>query len=143
MMVVCDQVIREIQQNQQSPYNFEGVAIIQKLLESPKLLSTEEAYKKSLGTFSFLLILLMSSPSLSLFPTHNYRLYGLYCMMPTDIVPRGAKALTPKQIKECRARYKKLAKEGKIFKREEVPIPFFRTLLSFFMLPSAESVHLG
>ncbi len=72
MMVVCDQVIREIQQNQQSPYNFEEVAIIQKLLESPKLLSTEEAYKKSLGTFSFLLILLMCSSLIILYDANRY-----------------------------------------------------------------------
>ncbi|ELR14317.1 RasGEF domain containing protein [Acanthamoeba castellanii str. Neff] len=42
------QVIREIQQFQQCPFNFEAVPAIQKILENAKPLSTDDAYKLSL-----------------------------------------------------------------------------------------------
>jgi hypothetical protein len=44
------QVIREIQQFQQCPFNFEAVPAIQKILDNAKPLSTDDAYKLSLGT---------------------------------------------------------------------------------------------
>lgn len=43
------QVIREIQQYQQCPYNFETVPVIQKLIDTTRVLPDEEAYRRSLG----------------------------------------------------------------------------------------------
>ncbi len=106
------QVIREIQQFQQCPFNFEAVPAIQKILDNAKPLSTDDAYKLSLGThFTNNNGMPTSRVSFSLIVSLSFS--SVRWARRTEIAPRGSAPLSQKQIKEMRSRYKKLMREGR------------------------------